>query len=773
MSNSHYFAKYSSSVIQRVFQADTKTKLYPHQQGALLTLLEMASKGELNPEIRSSDCGAAFFLVGVGCGKTVILQAAPYVIGQYMKGKQVIFLSDNTTLRRRVMDDFPSNAKGEPYKNKWELYKLGIISENTPPPQIIELEPKTFWNYKIDTDKGDILVANRQFLINLVKQGVINPENVGLIVVDEAHHSAARTYREIFSYFNSAILMFLTGTRHRGDGDNLPFVKYILEEHEEENGTTVLRKAPKPDFEFTIQDAWKLNPPIIKNIAYQPAKSDGFKVEEEGQEIEYDVNQFYDRAERNRKWFHECILADSFCKPVLDEAVRLLAIKRGEVKQGALSHQMIIRALNIKHANRLKELCEAYPLLTGKVGLVHSENDEFDREGEPSEIFKKFSAGEYIALIHVAMVGEGFNVPYSSISVPLCIMRSTQKAEQEFGRIIRKVAGSFPVNKTDLEADNMGIIVTHDALGIEDLYNHFVQGDPYKIVEEEEEVGESQGRLLADDYKAGDSTLQLTSTNGLSSEDELIVKVFDNKGQEKSITFFVEEILEDGVISVTPLMVDIEQGSPARKAPRVEEISTDFIGHVGLKWYIKTSDGSEISIEEYQRRKALEKNNLLTDTNGEIVTPQGQKITELSPAFQEMILKGLRQSEEEVEIPTQSLVPESCRPDIARKNLQSSYKKRVTRAIYDVCRYTLESASGKDLVNNPLKCLIGFDKQSNKTNDQYLISAIFSFVKKTTEKKWSEHNDENEFIEAHDIALEKIEEVRQELINRRQQYKKV
>ena len=38
MSNSHYFAKYSSSVIQRLFQADTKTKLYPHQQGALLTL---------------------------------------------------------------------------------------------------------------------------------------------------------------------------------------------------------------------------------------------------------------------------------------------------------------------------------------------------------------------------------------------------------------------------------------------------------------------------------------------------------------------------------------------------------------------------------------------------------------------------------------------------------------------------------------------------------------------------------------------------------------
>ena len=81
MSNSHYFAKYSSSVIQRLFQADTKTKLYPHQQGALLKLLEMASKGELAAENRSSESGAAFFLIGVGCGKTVILQTAPYILG--------------------------------------------------------------------------------------------------------------------------------------------------------------------------------------------------------------------------------------------------------------------------------------------------------------------------------------------------------------------------------------------------------------------------------------------------------------------------------------------------------------------------------------------------------------------------------------------------------------------------------------------------------------------------------------------------------------------
>lgn len=506
-------------------------------------------------------------------------------------------------------------------------------------------------------------------------------------------------------------------------------------------------------------------------MAYQPARSDGFKVEEEGQEVEYNVEQFYDKAERNRKWFHECVLADSFCKPVLDEAVRLLIKKRKNAKQGEQSHQMIIRALNIKHAYRLKDICETYPVLRGKVGLVHSETDEFDRDGEPCEIFEKFSNGDYIALIHVAMVGEGFNVPYSSISVPLCIMRSTQKAEQEFGRIIRKVAGTFPADNdyADLEADNMAVIVTHDALRIEELYNRFVQGDPYKIVEDEEETSESQGRVLIGDYKAGETILNLTNTSGLASEDELIVKVFDGQGRERSLTFFVEEVNENGTLSVTPLMVDIQQGTPARKAPRLEEISTDFIGHLGLKWYIKNDDGTEISFEEYQKRKALENKNLLTNDQGEIINAQGQKVTDLPQEFQRIILESLKQAEEEVEIPIQSLTS-SCRPDLERKNLQSSYNKKIKSAIYAVCRYALDGNSGKDLIVNPLNSLQGFTKNTSKDNTQCLISAVFSYVKSTTGKEWKHHKDEAEFIQAHEIALHKIDEVKQEMMLRRQQF---
>ena len=79
MNKNSYFHQYSSTVISRLYSG--KMGLYAHQQQALLKLFEMGAKGELSPENRQPDSSAGFFLLGVGCGKTIVLQAAPYVLG--------------------------------------------------------------------------------------------------------------------------------------------------------------------------------------------------------------------------------------------------------------------------------------------------------------------------------------------------------------------------------------------------------------------------------------------------------------------------------------------------------------------------------------------------------------------------------------------------------------------------------------------------------------------------------------------------------------------
>lgn len=760
MLSSSYFYKYSSTVIQRVWEG--KTNLFAHQREALLKLLEMGVKGELNSEDQS-ERKAAFLMIGVGCGKTVILQAAPYMLGQHMGGRQVIFLSDNCTLRQRVMDDFPTDEKYRPIIKDWPLFNLELLPANTPCPQISELDNGTQKIYTHDLSKPDILVVNRQFLINLVKNGAIDPSNIGLIVVDEAHHSAASTYQTIFKYFDKASLIFLTGTRHRGDGERLPFVQYETVQQEEENGQIVLKQAPRPNFEFSIQDAWELKPPILKRITFSPAISEGFKVKENGEEFEYTAELFYEKAEKDRTWFHECILADSFCKPVLDRAVDILQTKRSNNHP----HRMIIRALNIKHAYSLLELCQNYSLLRNKVGIVHSKNEEYTLDGKPSEVFEKFYKDKYIALIHVSMVGEGFNVPYASVSVPLCIMRSIQKAEQEFGRIIRKVNGTYPEDEGDIQSDNLAVIVTHESLGIGELFEQFRTGYQYLTVENEvyeEDSDVLRSRYLTDDYRAGDSVLHLNSTKGLSAGDEIRVQDRDHEGNQLNYSFIVEEVVDKGTVQVFPLLVDIEEGSLARKAPSKEENSTQFIGHLSLQWYLLI-DGRYVRVEEYRRRKALEQRNLTLDKEGEITTANGQRINDLAPEFRQMVLDLVIQEEAKIDIPFQQLV--SCRPDLEKKEIQQHHLKRVRGAIYDVSRFALDGTKGRNLIDQPLESIKTPTGKPPRSNYDLLCSGILGYVKRTTGKKWQDYQTEEEFGAAVDIAFEKLEEVREELKARR------
>src|SRR5699024_3233751 len=48
-----------------------------------------------------------------------------------------------------------------------------------------------------------------------------NPENFDYIIIDEVHHSGAKTYQEIIDYFNPKFLLGLTATPERGDGYNI------------------------------------------------------------------------------------------------------------------------------------------------------------------------------------------------------------------------------------------------------------------------------------------------------------------------------------------------------------------------------------------------------------------------------------------------------------------------------------------------------------------------------------------------------------------------
>jgi hypothetical protein len=104
-----------------------------------------------------------------------------------MSGKQALFLSDNCTLRTRFLKDFPTDSLHRPIYQEWLLYSLGVLPQGVPPPQIVELDATDFNSYAYAMDRANMLVGSRQFVLNLVQRGDIEPGQVGVLVIDEAH----------------------------------------------------------------------------------------------------------------------------------------------------------------------------------------------------------------------------------------------------------------------------------------------------------------------------------------------------------------------------------------------------------------------------------------------------------------------------------------------------------------------------------------------------------------------------------------------------------
>lgn len=69
-----------------------------------------------------------------------------------------------------------------------------------------------------ETD-ADVLFATVQSISrNLLE---FSPDSFDYIIVDECHHAAAKTYQQIFSYFNPKFILGLTATPERTDGEDM------------------------------------------------------------------------------------------------------------------------------------------------------------------------------------------------------------------------------------------------------------------------------------------------------------------------------------------------------------------------------------------------------------------------------------------------------------------------------------------------------------------------------------------------------------------------
>lgn len=169
------------------------------QVGALGAVLAHWSLTPLEPALISMPTGS---------GKTAVAMALPYLAA----ARRVLVIVPNVELRNQTLDAFSTNRN---------LRDIGALnSPGNPSVHALVGTPKD-WS---KLEKFDVIVAIPASLTS-ARQGAPNQPSedfFDLVIVDEAHHAAAWTWKAVSEFFEDARVVLLTATPSRRDGKILP-----------------------------------------------------------------------------------------------------------------------------------------------------------------------------------------------------------------------------------------------------------------------------------------------------------------------------------------------------------------------------------------------------------------------------------------------------------------------------------------------------------------------------------------------------------------------
>ncbi|MGW9264996.1 DEAD/DEAH box helicase [Gordonia terrae] len=171
----------------------------PPQLGALGALLGHWAVRHREP---------AIVAVPTGSGKTAIALAAPYIV----QASRTLVVVPSTQLRRQTTIAF---------EDQDVLRQIGALAGDANPRVFEVMGQLTSWRACEDVD---VVVALPQSISpEHYDEGSKPPDDLfDLVIVDEAHHAPARTWRAILDHFDDARKVLLTATPRRRDGKRVP-----------------------------------------------------------------------------------------------------------------------------------------------------------------------------------------------------------------------------------------------------------------------------------------------------------------------------------------------------------------------------------------------------------------------------------------------------------------------------------------------------------------------------------------------------------------------
>lgn len=238
----------------------------------------------------------------------------------------------------------------------------------------------------------DVVIASVQSIIHRLDK--FKPDDFDMIIIDEAHHAAATSYKKIINYFNPRLLLGFTATPNRGDGVRLDdvFQKIIYQK----------------DLKWAIQNHYLTDIHCLR------------------------VNIGYDISKVARKM-------GDFAVGELEEALN------SDVLNGAIAEaykkyakgQTLIFATSVEHAQNIAKL------IPGAIAITAETNNR-------AELIQKFTNREIPCLVNCMIFTEGTDMP---LVETVMIARPTSNSSlytQMVGRGLRLYPGKDKLTLIDL-----------------------------------------------------------------------------------------------------------------------------------------------------------------------------------------------------------------------------------------------------------------------------------------------------------------------------------
>jgi superfamily II DNA or RNA helicase len=321
-----------------------------------------------------------------------------------LSNQRVLILTPNVKLARDVADKLDViNAKHE------NVYKkFGILTED-------DLEGIELYVLRLeggadarDIDEHHLIVSNYHQLQDIGKWFAGKEDSIDLIIIDEAHHQAANTYKQILDFFPNAKVIGLTATPFRSDGRPLDG-KFIY----------------KYSFAQAIKDG------VIRNLLASNIAPEQLELEFTDKDKKtYSLEEVLGLKEES--WFRRGIATSQDCSDsiALRANEKLQQLRQDFPKE---SHQIIAAAMSKRHAREVVK--PAFEKLGLRVGMVSSANED---KKTNDDTFAKLPQGKIDVIIHICMLGEGFDHPPLGVAAIFRPFATLNPYIQFIGRVVRK-----------------------------------------------------------------------------------------------------------------------------------------------------------------------------------------------------------------------------------------------------------------------------------------------------------------------------------------------